>query len=316
VAAVSLGIALAMSSRPIFADEGGVSFWLPGNFGSFAAAPSEPGWVLPLFYYHGWASADGSEAFPRGGRITAGLDARADFLFAAPTYTFASPVASGQAAVGLAAAVGNVSGGIDATLTGPNGGTVSGSENDSRTSVSDIYPTASLKWSRGVHNFMAYTSADVPVGAYDKDRLANIGINHWALDAGGGYTYFNAKCGNELSAVLGFTYNFENPDTDYRNGTDAHLDWAGSHFFSPTLHAGLVGYAYNQLTGDSGAGATLGDFKSRVYGIGPQAGWFFEASEKKWYVNLKGYYEFESKNRPEGWNAWVTLVIPLTEAKP
>ena len=27
------------------ADEGGVSFWLPGEFGSFAAVPGEPGLV-------------------------------------------------------------------------------------------------------------------------------------------------------------------------------------------------------------------------------------------------------------------------------
>ena len=27
------------------ADEGGVSFWLPGNFGSLAATPGVPGWA-------------------------------------------------------------------------------------------------------------------------------------------------------------------------------------------------------------------------------------------------------------------------------
>jgi hypothetical protein len=316
LAAVCVGIALTIFSQPLLADEGGVGFWLPGNFGSFAAAPSEPGWALPLISYHSSASEGGDKTFTRGDRVTAGVDARADFLFAAPTYTFASPVAGGQAAVSVAWALGQVKVGIDATLTGPNGTTLSGSENDSRTGVSDLYPTASLKWNRGVHNFMAYASADVPVGTYDKNRLANIGINHWAVDAGGGYTYFNEKSGNEFSAVLGFTYNFENPDTNYRNGTDAHLDWASSHFFSPTFHAGLVGYTYNQVTGDSGASAILGDFKSKVSGIGPQAGWFFKVGEMKWYVNLKGYHEFNAQNRPEGWNAWLTLAIPLTEAKP
>ncbi|SDS09248.1 hypothetical protein [Bradyrhizobium canariense] len=28
------------------ADEGGVSFWIPGNYGSLAAAPLTPGWAL------------------------------------------------------------------------------------------------------------------------------------------------------------------------------------------------------------------------------------------------------------------------------
>jgi hypothetical protein len=76
-----------------------------------------------------------------------------------------------------------------------------------------------------------------------------------------------------------------------------------------------VGYVYQQVTGDSGSGATLGAFKSRVVGIGPQVGDFFDAWDRKWYVNVKGYYEFAAEIRPDGWNVWLTLVIPLTPAK-
>ena len=32
-------------------------------------------------------------------------------------------------------------------------------------------------------------------------------------------------------------------------------------------------------------------------------------------LNVKGYYEFAASNRPDGWNAWLTLVIPLSPAK-
>jgi hypothetical protein len=39
------------------ADEGGVSFWLPGFFGSLAAAPQQPGWALTSIYYHTTVSA-------------------------------------------------------------------------------------------------------------------------------------------------------------------------------------------------------------------------------------------------------------------
>jgi hypothetical protein len=38
---------------------------------------------------------------------------------------------------------------------------------------------------------------------------ANIGLGHGAIDAGGGYTYFNQQNGREFSAVTGFTYNFD-----------------------------------------------------------------------------------------------------------
>jgi len=111
--------------------------------------------------------------------------------------------AGGQAAVSVAGALGRVKAGVEATLTGPSGAALSGSESDSRTGLSDLYPTATLKWNRGAHNYMVYAAAGVPVGAYDPTRLANIGINHWALDAGSGYTYFDERSGNELSAVIG-----------------------------------------------------------------------------------------------------------------
>ena len=34
------------------ADQGGVSFWLPGAFGSLAATPLVPGWSLGAIYLH------------------------------------------------------------------------------------------------------------------------------------------------------------------------------------------------------------------------------------------------------------------------
>jgi hypothetical protein len=307
IALLTAGFLLA--ALPLLADEGGVSIWLPGNFGSFAALPSAPGWAMPVIYYHSSASEGGSKVFPRNGRLTAGADATANFVFVAPTYVFATPVAGGQASLGVASAYGPLKLAIDATLTGPNGNTVSGHESDSRSGFADLYPMFTLKWNRGVHNFMTYTMADAPVGTYDVDRLANISPNHWAFDAGGGYTYFDKK--NEFSAAFGLSYNLENHDTHYKNGTDAHFDWAASHFISPEVHAGVVGYFYNQLTGDSGTGAKLGDFKSRVYGVGPEVGRFFKVGGKDWYGSVKGYYEFGAKNRAQGFNVSLILAIPL-----
>jgi hypothetical protein len=309
------GLLLAAASTVSVADEGGVSFWLPGQMGSFAAVQADPGWSLATVYYHSSTSAGGDKTFPRGGRLDAGLDVTADLVFLIPSYAFAEPVLGAQAALSLAGAYGKVKVDVNATLTGPGGNALSGGQSDSLTSAADLYPMGSLKWNRSVHNYMAYTMLGVPVGSYEVGRLANLGTNHWSADVGGGYTYLNEKTGREFSAVLGFTYNFENSDTQYKNGIDGHLDWAASQFLSEKMHVGLVGYFYQQLTGDSGAGATLGDFKSRVYAIGPQVGYFFPVGGQKWYVNLKGYYEFDARNRPEGWSAWLTLSIPLTSAK-
>lgn len=308
-------LASAAVSSPAFADEAGVSFWLPGQYGSLAAAPGGPGWSLPMVYFHSSADAGAGRDFDIGGRVAAGLEVSADLLLVVPTYTIASPVWGGQAQVSMTGIVGGVDVSADATLTGPGGTELSRNASDSLTSVGDLYPSATVRWNDGNRNFLAYAMAGVPVGDYEVGRLANIGLNHWSVDAGGGYTYFNPTTGRELSVVAGATYNFENPDTHYQSGVDAHLDWGCSQFLSEQLHVGLVGYVFYQVSGDSGSGARLGDFKSRVNGIGPQVGHLFAMGEGQAYLNLKGYYEFGGKNRPAGWNVWLTLAMPLGSAK-
>lgn len=298
------------------ADEAGISFWLQGQYGSFAAIPSEPGWSFESTFYHASASASAAARFARGGGIQVGMKSPIDFVMLTPTYSFATPVLGGQAAIGMTALLGRNTTSVTAALTGPQGSSVSGTRSDTVVGIGDLYPTATLKWNQDVHNFMLYTTAGIPVGAYDPSRLASLGMGHWAADAGAGYTYYNEQAGFEWSAVVGLTYNFINPYTQYQSGIDAHLDWAISPYVSDILHIGAVGYFYNQLTGDSGAGATLGEFKSRVAGIGPQIGFFLPFADREGYLNLRGYYELDAKNRLSGWNAYITFSIEAPEQKP
>ena len=52
-AAVLVAIAVASMPKASLADEGGVSFWLTGQFGSLAAVPQQPGWLIgTVFYSH------------------------------------------------------------------------------------------------------------------------------------------------------------------------------------------------------------------------------------------------------------------------
>ena len=235
IAAIAAGLALSPDiSR---ADESGISFWLPGQYASLVAAPATPGWAVAAVYYHTSVDASGAAAASREfqvGRfsptininLNLSLSGQADLIFVAPSYTFAQPVFGGQLAVTLASVYGRNSASIAGTLTGPLGNTFSGFQQDALVSVGDLYPTVSLKWNKGVHNFMVYGSGDIPVGDYNPSRLANLGIGHGAIDAGAGYTYFNPATGNELSGIGGFTYNFLNPDTNYQSGIDFHFDWA------------------------------------------------------------------------------------------
>jgi hypothetical protein len=309
-------------------DEGGVSFWLPGFFGSLAAAPQQPGWSLTSIYYHTSVSAGADVARAREfqiGRIpvnltanvSANLDARADLGLVMPTYTFATPVFGGQLTVGAIGIYGRVDTSLAGTVTGALAtplGTFpfsrSDSISDSVTGFGDVLPIATLRWNNGVHNYMTYITGDIPVGAYDSARLSNIGIGHGALDAGGGYTYLNPQTGHEFTGVLGFTYNFTNQSTQYQNGVDMHFDWGASQFLTKQFQVGLVGYVYKEIGCDSGSGDRVGCFQSQVVGVGPQLGFVIPLSTTtQGYLNLKGYKEFAAENRPDGWNTWVTFVI-------
>ncbi len=319
-----LGVALAaLCVSAAHADEGGVSFWVPGQFGSLAAVPAQPGWQAASIYYHTQVSGGGEVAASRQftvGRFSPTLNvsldatakARLDVMFLNTTYVFATPVLGGQFAFGMTGIFGHNRSSVDGTLTASIGG-LSATRSDSLTStldgVGDLYPMATLKWNRGVHNYMIYATGDIPVGAYDPTRLANLGIGHGAIDGGGGYTYFNPQTGHEFSAVTGFTYNFKNTDTDYQNGVDWHLDWGASQWLSKQFFFGATGYFYNQLSADSGSLAILGPIKSRVIGIGPQIGYLFPVGDMQGFLGVKGFYEFDAKDRPDGWNTWLTFAI-------
>jgi hypothetical protein len=321
--------ALTSTSNNSRADEGGVSFWIPGFFGSLAAAPQQPGWSLATINYYTNVSAGGAVALAREfeiknlpasiqAQINANLHATADIGMVIPTYVFATPVLGGQASVSMIAGYGgmntSLNGTVSGTVTGPLGNTIPfgprfDSINSSVTGFTDLIPQAALRWNAGVDNYMVYATGDVPIGTYNSSRLANLGIGHGAFDAGAGYTYFNPQTGHELSGVLGFTANFINPATQYQNGVDMHFDWGASQFLTKQVQVGLVGYAYKDIGCDTGSGDRVGCFQSQVLGIGPQIGYIFPIGGMQGYINLKAYGEFDGSDRPSGWNAWVTLVI-------
>src|SRR6516165_5844641 len=89
---------LASSTQFAYADEAGVSFWLPGQVGSLVAVPATPGRSLSTIYYHAFIAASGSVAASREIEIghlpasvnvslNANLNAHGDQLFLTPTYT-------------------------------------------------------------------------------------------------------------------------------------------------------------------------------------------------------------------------------------
>jgi hypothetical protein len=306
--AVSAGSLFALwPASVVHADEGGVSFWLPGQYGSFAAIAPSPGWSMPLVFYNYSGSTQSADHVLPSGRVVGSLSGSVYGLFIVPTYTLNTTIIGAVPSFSMGFMPGYGAASANLTL-----GPLSASRSDSIWGGSDLYPTVQLFWDRGLNNFMAYLTGDIPVGSYDPNRLANLGIGHGAIDGGGAYTYLNTKSGTEFSATLGFTGNFTNPSTNYTNGIDSHLDLAAAQFLNQQLFVGAAGYIYQQLTPDSGQRAILGTNESRTRGVGPQVGYNFNVGGQSIYTNLRAYWEFDSYRRLQGRAIFATVNIPLS----
>lgn len=302
---IFLGIFFSHTSS---ADEGGVPFWLSGQYASMAAVPMSAGWSLVVLPYSYSGSADKSKTFQRGQSVNAGLNARESFALIQLGYVGTEKILGAQPYIGLGWGPGTNTTTASVSVVNPlvqlnrantsNGGT-------------DIYPLASLTWNQGNNNFKTYVTGDIPVGTYSPSTLSSIGIGHAAVDAGGGYTYLNEKSGLEFSGILGATYNWTNNQTNYQNGIDSHLDWSVSQFLSQNWQVGIAGYGYYQLTADSGVGDKVGAFKSRIAAVGPQIGYLFNIGANQAYINVRAYKEFWAQNRVEGYATIATISIPL-----
>ena len=148
VAALVLAPSVLFFSHSALADENGISFWVPGFFGSLAATPQQPGWSLATIYYHTSISAGADVARAREfslGRVPGNLTVNANLNlnvnatgnlgFVIPTYVFETPVLGGQASVSLIAAYGvvgtSLAGTLSGVLTGPFGNSVPFARSDS-----------------------------------------------------------------------------------------------------------------------------------------------------------------------------------------
>src|SRR6478752_4977852 len=115
--------ALVLCSEVAHADQGGGSFWFPGQFASLAAVQQTPGWALSVIDYHSSVAAAGSAAAAReilAGRIPANvnvnlnlsLSGQTDLVALVPSYTFATAVLGGQLVVGMSGQYGRAAASI------------------------------------------------------------------------------------------------------------------------------------------------------------------------------------------------------------
>jgi len=165
---------------------------------------------------------------------------------------------------------------------------------------------AALHWRFGRFNLLSAFSLYAPSGAYDRERLFNIGKNRWSFEPDIGLTWLDEVSGREASTFIGYTVNLENTATHYSSGNEFHADFALAQHLPKGFELGVAGYAFQQTTRDSGKGAVLGPFMGRVFGLGPLGGYSFTIGELPIDFTAKYEFEFGDQNCLAGNALWLT----------
>jgi hypothetical protein len=162
-----------------------------------------------------------------------------------------------------------------------------------------------LGWHFGNWNVAAGIDWYLPTGNYDKRRAASPGRNYVTMEPVVAVTYLDSA-GYEASAKVMFDHNWENSATHYRSGNELHADdLLGKHIGKWAF--GLGGYAYQQVSDDSGKGASLGGFRGRVYAAGPHVAY----NAEHFNVTARWNHEFDAHNKTEGEQFWLRFVVPI-----
>jgi hypothetical protein len=298
--AVGLAVAVAMNGAPALAAEAGHGVYLLGSRGPLAGLTPPPGVYFQndVYVYNGSDSAN-IDFFG-----TVVFDIEATSVLDLPTGIWVTPVEIAGGNLAFSGSIPLAYQNIEASL-GPF------SVQDDVFTVGDPFPSAFIGWHAGNFHWQIGVAANVPVGDYHPGEIANIAFNRWAVDPFATFTWLDPAIGIDVSGAVGVTFNSENPATDYKTGNEFHLEGAISKIFSQQFSAGIVGYYYNQLTGDSGSGAVLGPFEGEVAAIGATAGFNFQLGQLPVSTRLKYYHEFDATNRLQGDAGFLTVSMPL-----
>lgn len=310
VLALMLCAGLGMRADRVIAAEGAVGFYLLGSGTTNAGILPPPGSYLIDYNYFYSGSTDFTLDFS-GLTLSGGIDGTAYYNVVTPLWVAPRKVLGGHVGFLMLIPIGwkDVRAGLAASAGGAQ---AQASLQDDDANFGDIVPGMMLGWHHGNWHFKTHTLVNVPIGYWERGNIANIGFNRWAIDNSAAFTWLDPKVGLEISALAGFTYNWENPATDYKTGTEFHLEFAAVQNFSKRFGLGINGYFYDQVTGDSGSGARLGPLKGRVTALGPVMNLNFELGKIPVATNLKYFREFDVENRLQGDVGYFVLTMPLS----
>jgi len=299
-----------LMSFTAFAEEGGSGHYVPGSMASFVdSVPLKEAFIARynLLYYNG--SVGGNVPLPIGGQST--LGASATSWAHGLTLVWRPPVDLGDRwSYAMSATVPFVWMDVSANVTA---GPITGQRSSSVNSIGDIVLMPLMLNYNVNSNLNASFRVGIyaPTGDYQVGRLANTGKNFWTFEPTLGLMYFGVNNGREASMFLGADFNTVNEATSYTSGTQVHLDGTLAQHFplaGGLAGVGMNGFWYEQISPDSGSGASFGDFEARTTGVGPVLSYVFKLGRTDMIAEVKWLDELDTVNRLQGNMVWFKLV--------
>lgn len=307
-----MSLAATLLCPGLRAEEGGSGHYLPGATASFIdALPGKEAFVYvnDLAWYSG--SASGTRQLRLGGNVAASLDATvvADtsiVLYQTPWKVFGGEYA---AAMAIPYVWMEVKGKVQ-----PGSILPPGSRSEKTDGLGDIQILPFMVgWTRCDVKLRTQLGIYAPTGDFEAGRLANIGKNYWTFEPGFHFSWLSSKKGTEVTVFAAFDFSTKNGATDYQSGDVFHVDATTAKHF-PVGH-GLFGvgagaFWYEQISGDSGSGATLGSLEGRSFGVGPVLSYMRQAGKRTTLIGeLKWLPDLDAEKRLEGDVVWFKLAL-------
>lgn len=292
--------AFLMSTQSLYAAEGGLGRSITGMqvVPLNGILPLEEGGVLSLssIYYEG--DIERSKQIPIVGNLVSGIDYQLSYNLLNGVFVWkTSPKWSLATSVGVPVQYTN----IEVSLN-------QFEKQQSSTKIGDVMfsPLLVNYHLNPIMHAMFGVNIYAPTGSYEQGNLSNPGLNVWTFVPNVATTVILPKMNVELTTTAAYEIYSRNKDTNYQNGDIFRMDFLGLKRFGETGSGNGLGVGVNagwieQVNDDEGPLAKrLDGFKGRSLGAGPIVTYEKKYKDFSLSGSLRGVYEFDVKNRPEG----------------
>ena len=187
--------------------------------------------------------------------------------------------------------------GVDALLPLVYQSVQAGPYDSSTFGIGDFFAEATLSWHVKQFDFSFGAGVWMPTGDSAAPPTTRVGSGYWTPMLTTGATwYIDAEKTWAVSALNRYEFNTEQCDTDITPGQAYTLEWGLSKSLSKVVDLGVVGYYQQQVTADSGTGASKE--RDRVASIGPEIS--VACPKHMLFTSFRYLYEFMAEDRAQG----------------